>query len=74
LLFFLQVPRKFDVNGFKKIYNSDGLIHTFKVRLVTQGFRQNERIDYFDTFASVAHITFIRVLLVLPHTNIAATN
>ncbi|GKC06787.1 zinc finger, CCHC-type containing protein [Tanacetum coccineum] len=34
-------------------------------RLVIQGFRQKEGIDYFDTYAPVARITAIRLLLAL---------
>ncbi|GJX62807.1 zinc finger, CCHC-type containing protein [Tanacetum coccineum] len=40
-------------------------IDKFKARLVIQGFRQKEGIDYFDTYASVARITTIRLLLAL---------
>nr|GFC21295.1 hypothetical protein [Tanacetum cinerariifolium] len=40
----------------------DGIIDKFKARLVIQGFRQNERIDCFDTYAPVARITTIRLL------------
>nr|GEV78485.1 zinc finger, CCHC-type [Tanacetum cinerariifolium] len=43
----------------------DGTIDKFKARLVIQGFRQKERIDYFDTYAPVARITTIRLLLAL---------
>jgi hypothetical protein len=32
---------------------------------VAKGFRQREGIDYFDTYAPVARITFIRVLVAL---------
>nr|GEV21286.1 hypothetical protein [Tanacetum cinerariifolium] len=43
----------------------DGTINKFKARLVIQSFRQKERIDYFDTYAPVARITTIRLLLAL---------
>nr|GEV83579.1 zinc finger, CCHC-type [Tanacetum cinerariifolium] len=50
---------------FKKQMKVNGTIDKFKARLVIQGFRQNERIDYFDTYALVARITTIRLLLAL---------
>ncbi|GKD12337.1 zinc finger, CCHC-type containing protein, partial [Tanacetum coccineum] len=50
---------------FKKKMKVDGTIDKFKARLVIQGFRQKERIDYFDTYAPVARITAIRLLLAL---------
>ncbi|GJT03628.1 zinc finger, CCHC-type containing protein [Tanacetum coccineum] len=37
----------------------------FKARLVIQGFRQKKGIDHFDTYAPVARITTIRLLLAL---------
>ena len=37
----------------------------FKARLVIQGFRPKEGIDYFDTYAPVARITTIRLLIAL---------
>ncbi|GJU60052.1 zinc finger, CCHC-type containing protein [Tanacetum coccineum] len=43
----------------------DGTIDKFKTRLVIQGFRQKEGIDYLDTYAPVARITTIRLLLAL---------
>nr|GEX78789.1 zinc finger, CCHC-type [Tanacetum cinerariifolium] len=50
---------------FKRKMKVDGTIDKFKVRLVIQGFRQNKGIDYFDTYAPVARITIIRLLLAL---------
>nr|GEW12567.1 zinc finger, CCHC-type [Tanacetum cinerariifolium] len=50
---------------FKRKMKVDGTIDKFKARLVIQGFRQKEEIDYFDTYAPVARITSIRLLLAL---------
>ena len=50
---------------FRRKYRTDGTIQTFKARLVAKGFRQREGIDYFDTYALVARITSIRVLVAL---------
>ena len=50
---------------FRRKYNTNGSIQTFKVRLVAIDFNQREGIDYFDTYALVARITSIHVLLAL---------
>nr|GFA31917.1 hypothetical protein [Tanacetum cinerariifolium] len=50
---------------FKKKMKVDGTIDKFKARLVIQGFRQKAWIDYFDTYAPVARITTIKLLLAL---------
>jgi hypothetical protein len=50
---------------FIRKYNTDGPLQTFKVRLVAKGFKQKEGIDYFNTYAPVARITSIRVLMAL---------
>nr|GEU87948.1 zinc finger, CCHC-type [Tanacetum cinerariifolium] len=43
----------------------EGSVDKYKARLVIQGFRQKERIDFFDTYAPVARIFTIRLLLAL---------
>nr|GEU32814.1 zinc finger, CCHC-type [Tanacetum cinerariifolium] len=48
---------------FKRKMKVDGTVDKFKARLVIQGFRQKEGIDYFDTYAPVARITTIRLML-----------
>ncbi|GJV93957.1 zinc finger, CCHC-type containing protein [Tanacetum coccineum] len=50
---------------FKRKMKVDGTIDKFKARLVIQGFRQKEGIDYFDTYAPIARITTIILLLAL---------
>ncbi|GKB15914.1 zinc finger, CCHC-type containing protein [Tanacetum coccineum] len=50
---------------FKRKLKVDGTIEKFKARLVIQGFRQKSGIDYFDTYALVAHINTIRLLIAL---------
>nr|GEV62908.1 retrotransposon protein [Tanacetum cinerariifolium] len=43
----------------------DGAIDKFQARLVIQGFRQKEGIDYFNTYEPFARITTIRLFLAL---------
>nr|GEX03252.1 zinc finger, CCHC-type [Tanacetum cinerariifolium] len=50
---------------FKRKMKVDGTSDKFKDRLVIQGFRQKEWIDYFNTYTPVACITIIRLLLAL---------
>nr|GEY83007.1 zinc finger, CCHC-type [Tanacetum cinerariifolium] len=49
----------------KRKMKVDGSIDKYKARLVIQGFRQKEGIDFFDTYAPVARISTIRLLLAL---------
>ncbi|XP_074337192.1 uncharacterized protein LOC141674382 [Apium graveolens] len=50
---------------FKRKMKVDGTIDKFKARLVIQGFRKKEGIDYFDTYAPVARTSTIRLLIAL---------
>nr|GEW47251.1 zinc finger, CCHC-type [Tanacetum cinerariifolium] len=50
---------------FKRKMKVDETIDKLRARLVIQGFRQKEGIDYFDAYAPVARITTIRLLLAL---------
>ncbi|GJY17226.1 zinc finger, CCHC-type containing protein [Tanacetum coccineum] len=43
----------------------DGTIKKFKARMVIQGFKQKSGIDYFDTYAPLARISTIRLLIAM---------
>ncbi|GJX67326.1 zinc finger, CCHC-type containing protein [Tanacetum coccineum] len=62
------VPEKADPKIFDEAIKSqdvDGTIEKFKARLVILGFRQKSGIDYFDSYAPVARITTIRLLIAM---------
>nr|KYP64079.1 Retrovirus-related Pol polyprotein from transposon TNT 1-94 [Cajanus cajan] len=55
--------------GFKWVYrtklNADGSINKHKARLVVKGYAQVPGVDFSETFAPVAHLDTIRLLLAL---------
>nr|GEX71755.1 zinc finger, CCHC-type [Tanacetum cinerariifolium] len=50
---------------FKSKLKVDGTVEKFKARLVIQGFKQKSGIDYFDTYAPMARISIIRLLIAM---------
>ncbi|KAF3644127.1 hypothetical protein FXO38_03061 [Capsicum annuum] len=50
---------------FKRKIKLDGTIDKYKARLVVEGFKQKEGLDYFDTYLPVTRITSIRMLITL---------
>ena len=48
---------------FRNKMNEDGVVTRNKARLVAQGYSQEERIDFEETFAPVARLEAIRILL-----------
>nr|GEU72224.1 retrotransposon protein, putative, Ty1-copia subclass [Tanacetum cinerariifolium] len=50
---------------FKKKTDMDGVVHTYKARLVEKGYTQTPWINYEETFSSVAHTRAIRILIAI---------
>jgi len=64
---FVKLPSNKKVVGCKWVFtvkhNTNESVERYKARLVTQGFTQTYGIDYEETFAHVAKLNSIRVLL-----------
>jgi hypothetical protein len=64
---FVDPPRDVNVIGTKWIFKNkqgeDGEVVRNKARLVTQGYRSVEGLDFGETFAHVARLEAIRILL-----------
>ncbi|KAI3707521.1 hypothetical protein L6452_26130 [Arctium lappa] len=52
-----------EINQFKALKDEDGIVIRNKARLVAKGYRQEEGIDYDETYAPVARIEPIRMFL-----------
>ena len=50
---------------FKKKTDMEGKVVTYKARLVANGYRQCQGVDYDETFAPVAMVKSIRILLAI---------
>ncbi|GJZ50839.1 retrovirus-related pol polyprotein from transposon TNT 1-94 [Tanacetum coccineum] len=70
---FVPLPMSQSVIGtkwvFKNKLNENGIVSKNKARLVAQGYNQQEGIDYDETYAPVARLESIRILLAIACAN-----
>ena len=50
---------------FKRKMKVDGSIDKYKVRLVIKSYRQQENLDYFDTYSPITRINFIQMIIAI---------
>ena len=63
----VNLPSGKSTIGCKSVYKiktrSDGTVDRYKARLVAKGFTQEYEIDYEETFAHVARLSYVRTLI-----------
>ncbi|KAH9323988.1 hypothetical protein KI387_043929 [Taxus chinensis] len=69
----MDLPKGKDVIGVKWVYktkyNADGKVQKHKARLVARGFMQQYGVDYNKTFAPVARLDMVRMVLAIAAQN-----
>lgn len=70
----VERPKEKNITGSKWVLrtklNQNGSVMRRKARLVAKGFSQRRDVDYFETFAPVAHLESIRMVMALAVENL----